>query len=220
MKKITLFLFFLFFFMFLSCNNEEELIETNTSSIENKDAMLQELAEFTQYSINGALIFYDKSNDFIDLEKLDQYISKFNFSNRVESRSEPKYYNTINYENSLKEILSTEAYNLLLSYLSSPGQINKESLEKLKNDFSHFTNDDKVFFDLMYSATNVIYSEIISFNEANTRAVRNSLACNIATGLAGSAAGWIWGAAFGGPVGVAISIAWEVAATVAAYHTC
>lgn len=205
--------------MFISCNNEEQLIEPDINSVENKNAVLQELKKFTQYSINGAITIYDSSNDFIDLEQLDQYISKFNFSNSVISRSESIGYTTINYENALKEMLSTEACNLLLSYLSSPEQINRETLEQLKNNFSDLSNDDKVFFDLMYSAFNSIYHEITSFNEANTRAT-NKLACNITSALAGSAAGWIWGAAVGGVVGVAINIAWNIAMTTAAYYTC
>lgn len=184
--------------------------------------MLKELAEFTKYSINGATAFYNSSNDYIDLDKLDDYIFKFNFSNTTKTRSTSEKYNVINYEDALEDILSTEAYTLLSSYLSSPENINNETLNDLKYEFSKFTDKDRIFFDLIYSATYVIYDELISANGTNTRAraVRNSLACNIATGLAGSAAGWIWGAAFGGPVGIAINIAWGVAATVTAYYTC
>lgn len=224
MKKVTLSLLIIFSFMFVSCNNEEQFIGAKTISIENKDAVLQELQKFTQYSIKGVTIFYDKTNDFVDLERLDQYISEFNFSNKLISRSKSENHNTyttINYESALKGILSPDACNLLLSYISSYEQINKESLEQLRNKFSTLSNSDKEFFELMYSAINVIDSEIMSFNKnkINTR-VDSALICNLAMALGGSAASWIWGSAFGGPVGVAIAIAWELAATTTAYYTC
>lgn len=224
MKKFTMSLLIIFSFMFISCNNEEEFVETKTNSIiENKDGVLQELQKFTQYTIKGVTIFYDRTNDFVDLDQLDQYILNFNFSSKVTSRSASENHNTyttINYESALKEILSPDACNLLLSYISSHEQINKESLEQLRNDFSKFSDSDKEFFELIYSATNVIYSEIMSSNEVNTRAVDKSLVCNLAMALGGSAAGWIWGAAFAGPVGTAVAIAWELAATASAYYTC
>lgn len=226
MNKNYLFicLFCLFAITQISCTNDENQVGNGTEScsIENKDEILDELIQFTEYTLDGAIQFYDRSNDFLDLDKLDAYIFKFDFSNNVQSRSVSEDYHFVNCKDMVKDMLSAEAYNLLLSYLSSPEEISLESLDKLKDEFSRFSDEDRKIFDLIYSATNVIYSEFVTFFDGiNTRAVKNPVACSITMTLAGSAAGWIWGVALGGgPVGLAVGVAWEVAMAVASQYTC
>lgn len=207
---------------FFSCTNEEipskSKEETNISIIENKEAILNELSDFTQYSIKGASLFYDSSMNDVDLEKLDNYILKFNFSQAIQSRSSNK--GTINYEDGLKDILSQEAYDCLSSYLATTENITKDSFDKLKIEFSNFSKNDQEVFDLIYSSTYVIFNELTSIDNASSRATKNSTACNISMALCTSAAAWAWGAAFGGIVGVAVNVAWTVAGAVAAQYTC
>ena len=106
----------------ISCTNDENQVGNGTEScsIENKDEILDELIQFTEYTLDGAIQFYDRSNDFLDLDKLDAYIFKFDFSNNVQSRSVSEDYHFVNCKDMVKDMLSAEAYNLLLSYPSQP----------------------------------------------------------------------------------------------------
>lgn len=219
MKKLNYFVFaFLFGALFNSCSSNE--LDSSNQKDETKDELiLEELKVFANYSINGALALYDKSNNYIDIEKLDDYIYDFNFSNLTNSRSTIEN-TSVNYEEYITEYLTEEAYTLLSSYISQSENINLETLEKLKADFSVLSEKDRDFFYQVYTYTYVIYEELENITEENSRAVDSGLNCALAATLAGSAASWVWATAFGGPVGVAVGIAWELATAAAAYYKC
>ena len=203
---------------FYSCSSNE--LDSFNQKDEIKDELiLKELKAFANYSINGAISLYDKSNDYIDLEKLDEYIYDFNFSNLTNSRSTIEN-TTVNYEEYIKEYLTEEAYIILSSYISQSNNTNLETLEKLKADFSILSEKDRDFINQIYICTYVIYEEFENITKENSRAADSALTCNLAATLAGSAASWVWATAFGGPVGVAVGIAWELATAAAAYYKC
>lgn len=183
------------------------------------DSLLQEVADFTEYVVDGAVKLYNSSNGDVDLQVMNDYIASYKFSTDVKSSSVYDYEEDVDYIELLKEVLSPEAYECVLLYLEKE-ELSIDDLDVMKMDFAGFSSSDQEFFDLFYSATNIIYDDLISIDIPETRAVRNARACEIITNVLGKATSMIWAAAFGGIVGVVVGVAWEIAADIAADKTC
>ena len=216
MKVSRLFIIIIGLSAAISCSSEN-ISESNVQENSN-DLLLQEVADFTKYVVDGAVKIYKSSNGDIDLQVLNDYIASFSFSTGVKSSSIDEL-GDVDFTELLRDVLSPEAYEYMQQCLGKEG-LSIDNLDVMKIGFSDFSSSDQEFFDLFYSSTNVIYADLISIEIPETRAVRNATVCNVLTSLLGAATGNIWAAAFGGPVGIAINVAWTVAATIAAEKTC
>ena len=203
MKLSRLFMIIISLIAAISCSNEN-MPESNIQMNSN-DSLLQEVADFTEYVVDGAVKIYNSSNGDIDLQVLNDYIASFKFSTNVKSNSVYGF-EDVDYIELLKDVLSPEAYEYMLHYLGKE-ELSIEDLNIMKIGFSDFCSSDQEFFDLFYSSTNIFYADLMAIDVPETRAVRNARACNILTSLLGAATGSIWAAAFGGPVGIVISAA-------------